>query len=181
MKELSMHILDITMNSIKAEATIIEINIEDSIKNNWLKITIRDNGRGMSEEVINNVTNPFYTTRTTRKVGLGIPMLKESCERCNGCLKIYSQPGIGTTISCYFERDNIDRAPLGNMGETIMAIINSSDNCDLIYTHATDSGTFVFNTTEIKDVLEGMDMSDINVLIWIKEYINENVTFLSNR
>ena len=176
-----MHILDITMNSIKAEATIIEINIEDSIKNNWLKITIKDNGRGMSEEVINKVTNPFYTTRTTRKVGLGIPMLKESCERCNGCLKIYSQLGVGTTVSCFFERDNIDRAPLGNMGETIMTIINSSDNCELIYTHSTDAGTFVFNTMEIKDILEGMSMSDINVLIWIKEYINENVTFFSNR
>ena len=88
MKEISMHILDITMNSIKANATLIEIIIEDSIKDNWLKITIKDNGKGMSEETINKVTNPFYTTRTTRNVGLGIPMLKESCERCNGYLNI---------------------------------------------------------------------------------------------
>lgn len=181
MKELSMHILDITMNSIKADATLIEINIEDSIKNNWFKITIKDNGRGMSEDVINKVTNPFYTTRTTRKVGLGIPMLKESCERCNGFLKIYSQPGVGTTISCFFERDNIDRAPLGNMGETIMTIINSQNNCELIYTHNTDAGIFVFNTIEIKNILEGLNISDINVLLWIKEYINENVSFFSNR
>jgi hypothetical protein len=181
MKELSMHILDITMNSIKAEATLVEINIEDSIKNNWLKITIKDNGRGMSEETVNKVTNPFYTTRTTRKVGLGIPMLKESCERCSGYLKIYSQEGSGTTVSCYFERDNIDRAPLGNMGETIMTIINSGDNCELIYTHDTDEGGFVFSTSEVKNVLEGMDISDTKVLIWIKEYINENVNFLSSR
>lgn len=172
-----MHILDITMNSIKADATLIQIKIEDSIKDNCLKITIKDNGRGMSEDVINKVANPFYTTRTTRKVGLGIPMLKESCERCNGYLKIYSQPGIGTTISCYFERNNIDRAPLGNMGETIMTIINSADNCELIYTHITDAGSFVFSTEEIKSILEGMDINDTNVLIWIKEYINENVNF----
>lgn len=177
MKEISMHILDITMNSIKAEATLVEINIEDSIKNNCLKITIKDNGRGMSEEAVNKAANPFYTTRTTRKVGLGIPMLKESCERCNGYLNIFSQPGIGTTISCYFERDNIDRAPLGNMGETIMTIINSADNCELIYTHDTDAGRFVFSTLEIKKILDGMNIKDTNVLIWIKEYINENVNF----
>ena len=79
MKEISMHILDIAMNSIKADASLIEINIADSIKNNRLSITIADNGRGMSEDVINRVSNPFYTTRTTRKVGLGIPMRKEAC------------------------------------------------------------------------------------------------------
>lgn len=177
MKEISMHILDIAMNSIKADASLIELVIEDSKINNYLKITIKDNGNGMSEEIINKVTNPFYTTRTTRKVGLGIPMLKESCERCNGYLEISSQLSVGTSIFCCFERDNIDRAPLGNMGETIMTIINSMDNCDLIYTHITDDGTFIFNTIETKTMLEGMDIKDNSVLLWIKEYINENVNF----
>lgn len=181
MKEISMHILDITMNSLKADATLIEIMIEDSIKNNLLKISIKDNGRGMSEDVISKVTNPFFTTRTTRKVGLGIPMLKESCERCNGYLTINSNPGVGTTVTCFFERDNIDRAPLGNMGETIMTIINSGNNFELIYSHRTDSSTFIFNTIEIKTMLEGVDISDNSVLLWIKEYINENVNFFSNR
>ena len=181
MKEISMHILDITMNSIKAEASLIEIIIDDSIINNYLKITIKDNGKGMSENTINKVTNPFYTTRTTRKVGLGIPMLKESCERCNGYLKINSQLYVGTTILCCFERSNIDRAPLGNMGETIMTIINSTDNCDLIYTNITDNGTFIFNTIEVKKMLEGLDINDNSILLWIKEYINENVNLFSNR
>ena len=175
MKEISMHILDIVMNSIKADASQVEINIEDSIKNNRLKITITDNGRGMSEDVINRVTNPFYTTRTTRKVGLGIPMLKEACERCNGYLRIKSQIGVGTKVFCYFERDNIDRAPLGNMGQTIMAIINSGNNFELIYIHKTDIGEFIFDTREIKKMLEGIDINDAGVLLWIKEYINENV------
>lgn len=170
-----MHILDITMNSIKADAKLVEIYIEDSIKNNWLKISIKDDGRGMSQDVINKVTNPFYTTRTTRKVGLGIPMMKESCERCNGYLKIESNIGIGTTVFCCFERDNIDRAPLGNMGETIMTIINSGYNFELIYTHKTDIEEFIFSTREVKEMLEGMDINNISVLLWIKEYINENV------
>lgn len=175
MKEISMHILDIAMNSIKADASLLEIKIEDSKKYNRLTISIADNGKGMSGDVIKRVTNPFYTSRTTRKVGLGLPMLKEACERCRGYLKIESKIGFGTTIFCYFERDNIDRAPLGNMGETIMTIINSADNCELIYTHITDAGSFVFSTEEIKSILEGMDINDTNVLIWIKEYINENV------
>ena len=179
MKEISMHILDIVMNSIKADASQVEINIEDSIKNNWLKITIADNGRGMSEDVINRVTNPFYTTRTTRKVGLGIPMLKEACERCNGYLKIESKTGVGTKVFCYFERDNIDRAPLGNMGETIMTIINSGDGFELIYNHKTDEGEFIFDTREVKKMLEEMDINNIGVLLWIKEYINENVNIVT--
>ncbi|HNZ82537.1 MAG: ATP-binding protein [Sedimentibacter sp.] len=181
MKELSMHILDITMNSIKAEASLVEIKIEDSKKNNNLTIAISDNGNGMSEEVINKVTNPFYTSRTTRKVGLGIPMLKEACERCSGYLKIESKVGLGTTVFCSFERDNIDRAPLGNMGETIMTIINSADNIELLYNHKTDSGEFTFDTREVKEMLDDIDINDISILLWIKEYINENVNIVLNR
>ena len=175
-----MHILDIAMNSIKANAALVEIKIEDSIKNNWLKITIADNGKGMSEEVINRVTNPFYTTRTSRKVGLGLPMLKEACERCKGYLIIESEIGLGTKVFCYFERDNIDRAPLGNMGETIMTIINAGNSFELIYTHKTDEGEFIFDTRQVKEMLDGIDIRDINVLLWIKEYINENVKSVLN-
>ncbi len=175
MKEISMHILDIVMNSVKAKATLIEILIEDSIKNNWLKIIIKDNGIGMSGEMVKKVTDPFYTTRTTRRVGLGLPMLKEACERCNGYLRINSCLGEGTTINCYFEKDNIDRAPLGNMGDTIMTIINSLENCELIYKHETDNGSFTLNTVELKDVLDGGSINDSEVLLWIKEYVNENV------
>lgn len=179
MKEISMHILDITMNSLKADATLVEIDIEDSIINNWLKISIKDNGRGMSDEVKNKVTNPFYTSRNTRQVGLGIPMLKEACERCKGNLYIDSELGKGTKLACSFERDNIDRAPLGNMGETIMTIINTLGNCELIYSHKTDIGRFIFNTREIKNILEGMCINDNSVLLWIKDFINENINTLN--
>ena len=96
-------------------------------------------------------------------------------------LNINSKLGVGTTIFCFFERDNIDRAPLGNMGETIMTIINSMDESELIYTHISDTETFVFNTMEIKTIIEGMDIKDNSVLLWIKEYINENVNIFFNR
>lgn len=180
MKEISMHILDIVMNSVKAKATLIELIIEDSIKNNILEISIKDNGIGMSNEMSKLVTDPFFTTRSTRKVGLGIPMLKEACERCNGFLKISSKLGEGTLIKCSFERNNIDRAPLGNIGDTIMAIINSLDNCELLYKHITDEGTFTLNTAEIKEVLDGSSISDNSVMLWIKDYVNENIRSISN-
>ncbi len=180
MKEISMHILDIVMNSIKAKAAQIQLFIEDSIKNNMLKIIIKDDGIGMTEEMAKLVTDPFYTTRTTRKVGLGLPMLKESCERCNGFLKIESELGEGTTVNCFFERDNIDRAPLGNMGDTIMTIINSLDNCEFLYSHITDEGNFEISTSYMKEVLETDDLRDNVTLLWIRDYVNENLQSISN-
>ncbi|MDD2495791.1 MAG: ATP-binding protein [Tissierellia bacterium] len=175
MKELSMHILDIVMNSVKAEASLIEIEIEDSIKNNIIRIIIKDNGRGMSEETLNNVTNPFYTTRNTRKVGLGLPMLKEACERCNGNFKIVSEFGKGTMVESFFERNNIDRAPLGSMGVTMMTIINSLDDCELIYNHKTDKNSFQLSTAKIKEILDGIDIKSNDIMLWIKEYVDENI------
>lgn len=178
MKELSMHILDIVMNSVKAKASLIEITIEDSIKNNTLKIIIKDNGGGMSEEVLANVTNPFYTTRTTRNVGLGIPMLKETCERCNGGFDISSSIGVGTSVECFLERNNIDRAPLGNMGDTIMTIINSLNDCELIYTHKADDNIFQLSTVRIKEILDSVSIKSNDVMLWIREYVNENISKL---
>lgn len=175
MKELSMHILDIAMNSVKAEAKLIEIKIEESIKNNCIKITIKDNGKGMSKDVLEHVTNPFYTTRITRKVGLGLPMLKEACERCKGYLKISSELGIGTIVECVFERSNIDRAPIGNIGDTIMVIINSLNDCEFIYTHEVDGNKFQISTVQIKEILGDVDINDSNVMLWIKDYVNENI------
>jgi len=174
-KELSMHILDIVMNSVKAEANLIEITVKDSIRNNNLKIIIKDNGIGISKEVLKQVTNPFYTTRTTRKVGLGLSLLKETCERCNGYFKINSELGKGTIVECDFERNNIDRAPLGNMGDTIMSIINSLNDCELVYEHEVDDRKFQISTAQLKEILGEVDINDNNVILWIKEYVNENI------
>ncbi len=180
MKEISMHILDIVMNSIKAKAKLVELYIDDSIKRNLLKIVIKDDGTGMAEDMSRQVTDPFYTTRTTRKVGLGLPMLKESCERCNGFLKIESELGKGTIVSCCFERNNIDRMPLGNMGDTIMTIINSLENCEFLYNHITDAGNFEISTSYMKEMLETEDIRDSETLLWVRDYVNENLKSISN-
>lgn len=180
MKELSLHILDIIQNSLKAKASLIQLIITDSVVNNLLKIEIVDNGIGMNKETISKVVDPFYTTRNTRKVGLGIPLLYEATKRCNGDLKIESELGRGTKLICSFERDNIDRAPLGNIGDTIMTIINSLDNCEFIYRHIVDKKEFEFSTIKIKEILDGTSINSPNILLWIKEYIEEAINELNN-
>jgi len=177
MKELSLHILDIVQNSIKANATFIEVILSESTIENTFKIIIKDNGCGMDEDTVKNVINP---TRTTRKVGLGIPLLEEATNRCNGSFNIESQIGVGTTINCCFERNNIDRAPLGDISGTIMTIINSLMNCEFRYLHYVDEKFFELSTKKIKEVLGDNNLNSPEILLWIKEYVDESTNELYN-
>lgn len=181
MKELSLHILDVARNSIRANASLIEITIEENEKDNYIKIIIKDNGNGMDEETLKKVTNPFFTTRKVRNVGLGIPLLKAATERCNGCFKIFSTKNVGTKVECLFERNNIDRAPLGNMSDTIMVLISSLKDAELSYNHIYNENSFCFETSEIRKILDGVEISSPDVLIWIKEFLEENLNNIYNK
>lgn len=175
MRELSLHILDIAQNSIVAEADEIRIAIiEDSIADR-LAICIKDNGKGMDKETLAKVIDPFYTTRTTRKVGLGIPMFKQAAEMCGGSFTISSDFGVGTKIVAEFKRSHIDRMPLGNMADTLITIINSSDKIDLMYTHEIDEEKFTLSTKDIKKSLGDLPITNLDVLIWLRDYIKENL------
>ncbi len=180
MKELSLHILDIVQNSIKANASLIELQINENNAKNILEITIIDNGCGMDEETVKNVTNPFFTTRTTRKIGLGLPLLEEAALRCNGNFKITSEINVGTTVYCSFEKNNIDRSPIGDMATTIMTLLNSIENWELIYIHTVDDKRFDFSTVKIKEILDGASINSPEILLWIKEYVAESVQDLYN-
>ncbi|SHJ59118.1 Histidine kinase-, DNA gyrase B-, and HSP90-like ATPase [Dethiosulfatibacter aminovorans DSM 17477] len=175
MKELSLHVLDIARNSIRAEATRIGIFIEENLEDNKLVISIEDNGKGMDEETLRKIEDPFYTSRDVRRVGLGIPLLKAAVERCNGSIKIQSEEGIGTSLYCEMDYDHIDRAPLGKIQDTIMILLNDSDNYELVYTHVYNGRRFDFDTVEIKEILDGVPLGSPDVLMWIKGYILENV------
>ncbi|WZL74681.1 ATP-binding protein [Clostridiaceae bacterium 35-E11] len=179
MKELSLHILDIVQNSISANASFIEIIIEEDQEKNFMEIRIIDDGHGMSEELLEKVTNPFITSRTTRKVGLGISLFKAAAERCNGRFHIQSSLGKGTEVSAVFERNHIDRAPLGNMADTIVTIIISNDQIDYIYKHILDSKTFVFDTREIRKIVGDMPLGDIRIIDWIKSYVQDGIKDLN--
>ena len=173
MQELSLNILDIAQNSIAADATLIEIGVEvDS--NDFLTITIRDNGKGMDEETVKNVINPFYTSRTTRKVGLGVPFFKQAAESCGGSFEIQSQPGVGTSIKAVFDTNNIDYTPLGEVWDTVAILIQMNEHLDFVYTVRKDGAEFVCDTRQIKEIMEGMPLSDLAVVQWIKEFIREN-------
>ncbi len=175
MRELSLHILDIAQNSIKAEAETLRIVVIEDLEADRLIIKIKDDGTGMDSETVAKVVDPFYTTRTTRKVGLGIPLFKSSAEACDGYFEIKSQLGTGTEIIAEFKYSHIDRVPLGNMPETIVTIINACDNMDLIYTHTINHRTFTLNTKEIKKLLDGVPISNIEVIAWLREYISEGL------
>lgn len=179
-KELSLHILDIVQNSIKAAASLIELSIVENSKENIFSIKIKDNGCGMDEETVKNVVNPFFTTRTTRKVGLGLPLLQEAALRCNGTFDIHSEKGVGTSVFCTFERNNIDRAPLGDISSTIMTIVNSLENCEFIFKHALDDKDYEFSTIKIKEILEESNLKSYDILLWIKENIEDSTKKLYN-
>ena len=175
MRELSLHILDIAQNSIKADAECLRIVVIEDIEADKLTIKIKDDGTGMDSDTVKKVIDPFYTTRTTRKVGLGIPLFKTSAEACDGFFEIKSQLGVGTEITAVFRHSHIDRVPLGNMPETIVTIINACDKMDLVYTHTYNQQSFTLNTKEINKLLDGVSINNIDVITWLREYITEGL------
>ncbi len=181
MRELSMHILDLAQNSVAAGATLIEISVIADSCSDELNISIRDNGSGMSAEFVAQVFDPFTTTRTTRKVGLGIPMFAEAARECGGKLALHSKLGEGTTLQATFKLNHIDRAPLGDIKSTLTALIAANPDIEIVYKHQVDSVEFVLDTRQIRAELGDVPINEIAVLKWIAEYIEDGLSspFLS--
>lgn len=182
MKELSLNILDITENSVKAGATLTEISIIETEE--ILTLIIKDDGCGMSDEVLKTVENPFYTTRTTRKVGLGIPLLKMAAEMTGGNVKIVSSTNAenhGTTVTANFYKNHLDFTPLGNIKETLTTLIQGHPDTDFLFIHKTNLGEVKLDTRELRVVLEGVPLNTYEVIVWINEYLNEQYQLLENR
>lgn len=175
MKELSLHILDIAKNSVKAKATQIEITVNEDEVRDKLIIEIKDNGSGMSKEILERVRDPFTTTRTTRKVGLGIPLFEAAAIQCGGGLIIESELGVGTTLTAEFGYSDIDRAPLGDVSDTMVILISGSPDIRFIYNHFKNGKEFKFDTDVIKEQLGDVPLNIPEVLSWIGEYINEGI------
>ena len=173
MKELSLNILDITENSVKAGATLTEISITES--GNKLIISIKDDGCGMSEDIVRSVVDPFYTTRTTRKVGMGVPLFKMAAEQTGGKLEIVSDTGEnhGTTVTAYFYKDHLDFTPLGDVISTVTTLIQGHPDTDFLFTHLVDDKEIRLDTRELRAVLEGVPLNTYDVLEWIRGYLEE--------
>ena len=175
MKDLSMHILDIAQNSISADATLIRIEIDENAAEDSFRVTIADNGKGMPAELASRVTDPYVTTRTTRKVGLGLPLLRQNAERTGGSLSIESEEGKGTTVSALFSLGNFDRPPLGDIAGTIVLLAAANLKIQFIYKHRTEQGEYIFDTSEVNETLDGMPLSEAGVIRFLKEMIIENL------
>ena len=179
MRELSLHILDIAKNSVKADASLIEINIVEDAMDNFLSIEISDNGCGMSPEFLKTVRDPFSTTRTTRKVGMGISLFEAAAMATGGKLELSSELGKGTSLKAYFTLDHIDRAPLGDMSGTMVTLISGSPDIDFIYRHSKNGKDFTLDTAGLRTVLEGVPLDTPDVLGWISDFINEGLSEIS--
>lgn len=175
MKDLSSHVMDIVQNSVRAEAGKIEIEIEEDLKKDFLTITIRDNGSGMDAETLKKVRDPFFTSRTVRKVGLGIPLLQQNAERTGGYVAIESQKGKGTEIKAVFVHAHLDRPPLGNISNTVVLLIVANPSIHFIYTHRTPKGEYRFDSVEVKEVLGDVPLNDPDIVHALEEMIQENL------
>jgi hypothetical protein len=177
MKELSLNILDVAENSVKAGADLTEILIEED--GNRLTLIISDDGCGMSEEVLKSVTDPFYTTRTTRNVGLGIPLLKLAAEQTGGSLEIKSQTaeasldGHGTEVKAVFDKSHIDFTPLGDIVSTITTLIQGHPDTDFLFRHTKGDREASVDTREMREVLGDVPLDSYEVIKWVEEYLQE--------
>ena len=175
MKELSLNILDIAQNSVAANAKQIVISVIIKTDENLLKIIIEDDGKGMSEEILQAVTDPFVTTRTTRKVGMGIPLFKQSAEQSDGDFNIKSELGKGTVVTASYKLNHIDRPPIGDVASTIAMLVSCNENIDFIFNYISDDYEFIFDTKEIKAILNGVSVNTPDVVIWMQDFIRENI------
>ena len=174
MRDLSLHLLDILTNSISADASHIRIRIHADHLKDLLTIRIEDDGKGMSPDFLKKVTDPFSTTRTTRKVGLGLSLIKEAADITGGRLAIHSVLGEGTTVTATFVISSIDRIPIGNTGETLSGLISSYPACDFAVTFSNDQGQESgLDTVDLKDRLGEVPLSSPDVYVFVRDYIHE--------
>ena len=178
MRELSLNILDVAQNSITAGASLITIEVTENTVDKTMFIGIYDNGKGMSEEQVKSVIDPFYTTRTTRKVGMGIPLFKMAAEQTGGGLEIESETGVGTNVRATFKTDSVDFTPLGDIASTVQMLITMNTDRDFVYKHTVNEKEFIADTREIKEILGDVPLDTYEVSQWLLEFIKENTEVL---
>jgi hypothetical protein len=175
MKDLSLQIIDIIQNSIRANASRIEVNVIEDTDKDIYRLVFTDNGCGMSDATMIKVVDPFFTTRKTRKMGLGLPLLKQSAERAGGGLLLESTMGEGTIVQATFSHKHIDRPALGDVAGAIILTASSYPAIQFIYKHNKNGKEFVFDTDEINETLDGVSLYEPEIIASLREMINENL------
>ncbi len=178
MRELSLNVMDVAQNSVRAKADLVKIIVNESDKDDFLSILIEDNGCGMAEEQVSQVIDPFFTTRTTRKVGLGIPLFKLSAEQTGGSFDIKSEVNKGTSTKATYIKSHVDMTPLGDINSTVEILIRCNPEIDFVFSRSTDNGDFTLDTRELKEVLGDVSLDNPDVLEWIKQYLEEQTQII---
>ncbi len=173
MKELALHILDVAENGIAAGADRISITVEEDPGKNCMTITIEDNGSGVPADVMERITDPFYTTRTTRRVGLGLSLFENTARQCNGALTVDSEPGHGTRVKATFAYDHIDRPPLGDMAATLMTLIYGNPEGDLVYRYRYGEKEIVIDTKDAREKFENRPITDPDAFRYLMDQMEQ--------
>lgn len=174
MPEISLNILDVAENSTRAQASLVEITVDADTKKDRLTVTIKDDGCGMTPEQVSQVTDPFFTSRTTRKVGLGIPFFKYAAESTGGSFAIQSEPGAGTTVTAVFVLSHIDRMPLGDITSTIHTLVVFHPESQFLYRYCYNGASFTLDTREFKEILGDVPFDTPEISDYIRDYLTEN-------
>jgi hypothetical protein len=181
MKEIALHLLDLAENSISAHAKNVRIDVREDFRVNQLVTVVEDDGDGMTEEVVKQVVDPFYTSRTERNVGLGIPLFKASAEACYGAMKISSRPGAGTKIEANFQHSHIDRMPLGDLSSTFLTLVLTHPEVHWLFKYEFNPPykgsmrTFEFDDQPVKDVLQDVPLTHPDVITFIRSSLEEGI------
>ena len=177
MKEIALYTLDIAQNSITAQAKHLDMELAE--EGDAITLTITDDGTGMSPELLARVSDPFTTTRTTRKMGLGIPLLRMAAEQTGGSLDIQSTLGVGTTVTAVFRAGHIDCPPVGDMADTVTLLIQGAPDLELRYTHRRNETAFCLETSQLREQLgDEISLAEPEVILWIRDYLTEQETML---
>jgi len=180
MKEIALHIMDIAQNSVRAGAKEISVSLSESLSTDTLTLTIADDGKGMDEETRRRAADPYFTSRTTRKVGLGLPLLQMNASLAGGRMTIDSAPGRGTTVVATFGYRHVDRPPLGDVSGTIALLILSNPGINIIYSHICKGAGWSISTREIREELGEDAVTDLTIVRALREIIGENVREVRN-
>lgn len=176
MPELALHILDLVQNSVSAGATLVVVTIAWNTAEDTLTIVIEDDGKGMAPELLQRVTSPFTTTRTTRKVGLGIPLFKQLAEMCEGGLTLDSTVGKGTTLTARFRASHVDLPPLGDLKGTIETlVIACPEKPEFRFVYRVDEEEFVFDTATVREAVGGLPLGEPEIVAWIGQFVAEGI------
>jgi hypothetical protein len=180
LRELALHLLDIAENSVAAKAKNIQILVDEDTDHDRLKLAVIDDGVGMDAQTVSQVTDPFFTSRTTRKVGLGIPLLKAAAEACNGSLRIESRPGKGTWIDVDFQDSHIDRMPLGNLASTWLTLLVSYPSVHWLFRYRLNANCFEFDDEPVKQEIGDLPLTDPAILAYLRQSLEDGVEEIKN-